>query len=129
MTGYTSPKDVRDGTGVQPADFLLPDDDALDALLDRWAEQVKGLIDQHCNRDFLTEAGGDLDQVPQPVRSVAERAMMRLVGMARANRDSALVRIDEFRVTTDLVDEVLPASLRRDLPRAAPRFAGFVSHA
>ena len=128
--GYVTVEQIVAATGVRPDDFKLDGDEQLKELLVRWGGYVKSLIDENYSppRDFLKEADDVLDDVPGSVRSVAERAMARWVNIVRSHRDSALIRLDDWRVGIDLVDDVLPANLRRDLPRRRRRFGGFASH-
>lgn len=133
LPGYVTAEDIIAATGTQPGDFRLTETQELVDLLTRWSRYVKGLIDDHCSRDFAARADQQLDQVPQTVRSVAERAMARWVNQVRQHRDGGMVRLDEWRVAIDIVDEVLPRHLRDDLDRhmrsSRPKaLRGFVSH-
>lgn len=132
---YVTPSEVRAFNGVRPDDFGLAGDAELDELLAGWARQVRDLIDRAARRDFATEAGDGaaLDAVPGAVRSVALRAMNNYVALAQSARDSAFVRIDEWRVGVEQHDMVLTPALRRDLPgprgkAALGRFGGRVVH-
>lgn len=112
MAGYVTAGQVRKATGVRPDDFKLSDSADLDELLERWSEHVKGYIDDHAGIDFLDEAGDVLADVPAAIQGVAETAVSRIVQAVRSHRDAALIRLDEWRVGIDLVDEVLPDHLR-----------------
>lgn len=132
MTGYVTVDQVKAATGARPGDFGDQTSGELNALLEHWIANVKGLIDEHYTppRDFLAEAGGNLEAVPRRVRHVAEIVMGRIVNAARSNRESALIRLDDWRVGVDLVDEVFPPHVRALLP---PRQGGaavrmFVAH-
>lgn len=131
--GYVDLTEFIPAVGVRPGDFGLDEDAELTELLDRWSSYVKGEIDDHCNRDFLEQAGGVLADVHPTIRSVGERALSRWVQQVRSHRDAALVRLDDWQVGINLVDEVLPQHLRDTLDRHLRSlrkhlFSGFVSH-
>lgn len=137
MAGYVTPDQIREATGVRFEDFRLADADELDALLDRWIEYVSGLIDDHAGVDFLDEAGDVVDEVHPTIRGVAERAVSRWVQQVRSHRDAATIRLDEWQVGINLVDEVLPQHMRDDIDRHMANrrrdnsplgFRGFVAH-
>lgn len=137
MSGYTTPAQIREATGVTPDDFKLSTAQELDDLLDRWIEHVKGYIDDHAGVDFLDEAADVLDDVHPTIRGVAENAVSRIVQIVRSHRDAALIRLDEWRVGIDLVDEVLPRHMRdtidrhmatRRRERSQRGFRAFVAH-
>lgn len=132
---YATAAELREWRRVTPEEFSLDGDDPaaqLDALLNRWAAHVKSLIDEHYRppRDFLAEAGDDLDQVPGSVRSVALRALSNYVTMAQNARESAFVRMDEFRVSVDMHDAILTRGMRSELPgrKGTSALRGFAAH-
>ena len=129
---YADGEALRAFRGVRPEDLGVNTTAELDALLNGWAEDVKGLIDESYTppRDFLDEAGGDIALVPRSVRSVALRALSNYVSLAQSARESDLVRIDEWRVTVEQRDQIHTPTLRRDLPRRAGSgvLRGFVAH-
>lgn len=132
---YTTSPEVIERTGIRPEDFDLegePDPDvALDDLLTRWGGHVKDLVDADRGRDFLAEAGGLLANVNGVVRFVALAAMANYVQLARTSRESAIIRVDEWRVAFEHKDRVLTPELRGVLARSfgsQGRFRMFVSH-
>lgn len=133
MGVYVTAKELRAWRHITPAQFNVGSVEELDELLNGWSEHVKEIIDGHYRppRDFLAEAGGDLEKVPKAVRSVALRALSNYVTMAQNARESGFVRLDEFRVSVDMADAILTRTMRRELPRRYPGglpFRGSVAH-
>lgn len=120
---YADATKLRAFRGTQPQDFDLQDeadpDQALNDLLDEWADHVKDLIDDAAGTDFLADAGGDLAQVPNAVKSVALRALSNYVTIAQQAREQTWVQLGEWRVGVERFDQVLTPSLLKDLPGAS----------
>ena len=112
-------------TGIQPGDLGYEDVEGgktADAQLEEFIEdrlvEIKSIIDQHRNRDYLAE--GD---VPPGITNIAMRICSNLLAHAVLRRTTPIVRVEDYAV--DLVEEkFMTKSIRDDLNQFPAKLDG-----
>lgn len=111
---YGTPGSVIDRTGIRPTDLGVDDDAELTGILEGWLREIRSIIDHDRRRDFLEEADGNLDDVPNLVHGVANRMAANMVALTVLRRETPIVTINSFTVKM-VEDRVLTEDIRRDL--------------
>lgn len=93
MASYGNKANVKTLTGIRASDLGFADDVALDAWLDARLAEVSLLIDRDRNRSDWAAKGW----LPA-INGIADRWLAALIRFAMAHRDSAIIRVDDFRV-------------------------------
>lgn len=132
---YLTPQDAKDYTGARPEWFDLPDEAALDSLLQRWIEHAVELVDRYIGAHYDPNAAEDDPNADPPVIAApppkgvvngALRVVANMVAQARVRRKTAILQLDEF--TQRLVeDDIFTSSIKSDLAlyqRQEPKLGG-----
>lgn len=120
---YSTVEAVRNFTGVRPEDLPnLASVDALEDQIEEWLKDVKELIDEFCQRNFLAEEEGEGPEIPRGVHLAAQRAARNIISMARLSANAGQVNPDEFfRNQSQNADVVLTEAIKDDLRRVKQR--------
>ncbi len=112
---YGSVANVRTITGLQPSDVGFATDDELDTWLAEKLDEIAVTIEKDRNRnDFAAEG------LLLVVDGISDRWGAAFVRFVMANRDSPIVRTDDFNV--EMPDDKVPGEgLWKEL-RRIPRF-------
>ena len=122
---YGSVANVRTITGLRPSDVGFDTDDELNTWLTLKMDEIAVSIEKDRNRtDFAAEG---LDLV---VDGIADRWGAAFVRFVMANRDSPIVRVDDFSVEMpqdDIPGDGIWKDLRKQIPRAITKRVVFES--
>lgn len=120
---YSSVEAVRNLTGVRPEDLPnLASVSALEDQIEEWLMDVKELIDEFCQRDFLAEEEDGGPEIPRGVHLAAQRAVRNIVSMGRLSANAGQVNPDEFfRNKSQDSDVILTEAIKDDLSRYKQR--------
>lgn len=92
---YGSVANVRTITGLRPGDVGFGTDDELDTWLTEKLEQIAVMIEKDRERD---EASFTAEGWTIAIDGIADRWGAAFVRFVMANRDSPIVRVDDFNV-------------------------------
>jgi hypothetical protein len=100
-TFYSTPDAVIERTGIVPKDLGLADDDALETFLEGLLTQMSDLLNRAMNRDYLALlAAASIDAIPAGLTGIASDVAADALRTMVATRQTPIVRIDDFAVTT-----------------------------
>lgn len=101
MANYSTAEAVRARTGVDPGDLGLADDDALNTFLVSLLEELSDLLNRRMGRDYLAELdAGDIAEIPAGLHGIAADVAADSLRTMVATRQTPVVRIDDFVVST-----------------------------
>ena len=106
---------VRIVTSIQPADFGFDTTAELDAWLQLKMDEITVSIEKDRNRNDFAAIGVDLI-----VDGIADRWGAAFVRFVMANRDSPIVRVDDFSVEMPM-DNIPGDGIWKDLRKQVPR--------
>ncbi len=106
---------VRTITGLRPSDVGFDTDDELNTWLGLKLFEITASIEKDRNRTDFAAEGWDL-----VVNGIADRWCAAFVRFVMANRDSPIVRVDDFSVEMPM-DDIPGEGIWTDL-RRIPRF-------
>ena len=121
-THYGDVHDVIAYSGAQPEMFGLTTQMDMEALIEKWLEQVTEFINQDRNRNYLEEGN-----VPKGIDNIAERMASVMIRNAQRQRSGSVVQIDDREIIID-DGSVFGARIMKDLRRypRKPRFGMMV---
>ncbi len=108
---YGSVANVRIITGIRPSDFGFDTTDELDTWLTVKMDEIAQSIERDRNRTDFAAEGWELI-----IDGIADRWGAAFVRFVMANRDTPIVRVDDFAVEM-LQDEVPGEAIWTDLRR------------
>lgn len=98
---YSSPDAVVQRTGVEPEDLGLDDDEALETFLEGLLTELADLLNQKMRRDYLALFdAGSIERIPPGLVGIAADVAADALRTMVATRQTPVVRIDDFAVTT-----------------------------
>lgn len=98
---YSSADAVIQRTGVDPKDLGLDDDDALHEFLDGLLTELAELLNRKMARDYLALLdAGKIDKIPAGLTGIAADVCADALRTMVATRQTPIVRIDDFAITT-----------------------------
>jgi hypothetical protein len=106
---YCAAEDLKQLTGIKPEHLRLEkeDVDGLDAILNDWILQAKGLIDSYCHTNFDND-------IPAAVENVCLRLAANMVALSQTRKGTPLIKVNDWKVgisssaifTQDLKDDL-----------------------
>ncbi len=111
---YGSVANVRTITGLKPSDLRFDTDDELNAWLTAKMDEIAQSIERDRNRTDFAANNWDLI-----IDGIADRWGAAFVRFVMANRDSPIVRVDEFNV--EMLEENVPGDAIWEELRRIPR--------
>lgn len=107
---WISVDDVIHFHGLKPKHLNLEKDDTekLNEIVSGWISQSEDLINTYTNRNYTDE------NVRDAVRNVCLRLTSNMVKLAIANRDSPIIKVNDWTIAT-VPDEVFSEKLKDDL--------------
>lgn len=107
---WISVEQVINFHGLKPKHLNLEKDDTekLDEIVSDWISQSEDLINTYTNRHYTDE------NVRDAVRNVCLRLTSNMVKLAIANRDSPIIKVNDWTIAT-VPDEVFSEKLKDDL--------------
>jgi len=107
---WISVEQVINFHGLKPKHLNLEKDDTekLDEIVSDWISQSEDLINTYTNRHYTDE------NVKPAVQNVCLRLTSNMVKLAIANRDSPIIKVNDWTIAT-VPDEVFSDKLKDDL--------------
>ena len=107
---WISVEQVINFHGLKPKHLNLEKDDTvkLEEIVSDWIIQAQDLINTYTNRHYTDE------NVRDAVRNVCLRLTSNMVKLAIANRDSPIIKVNDWTIAT-VPDEVFSEKLKDDL--------------
>ncbi len=111
---YGSVANVRTITGLKPQDIGFSTDEELDTWLTVKMDEIAQSIERDRNRTDFAANSWDLI-----IDGIADRWGAAFVRFVMANRDSPIVRVDEFNV--EMLEDTMPGETLWEELRRIPR--------
>ena len=96
--------------GLKPKQLALEktDDSGLETILTEWILECQSLIETYTHRTYTT------DNVPGAVRNVLLRLVSNMVTLAIQRRDSPIIKVNDWNITT-ISSDIFTDDLKNDL--------------
>ena len=107
---WISVEDVKAFQGLKPQHLNLAkdDDDGLDTIVSDWIIQAQDLINTYTNRHYTDET------VRPAVKNVCLRLTSKMVNLAIQNRDSPIIKVNDWTIQT-VPSDIFTDDLKDDL--------------
>lgn len=107
---WISVDDVVAFHGLKPKHLNLDKDDTtkLNAIVSEWILQSQDLINHYTNRNYTSET------VRPAVRNICLRLTSNMVKLAVQNRDSPIIKVNDWTITT-VPSDIFTDDLKNDL--------------
>ena len=107
---WISVDDVINFHGLKPKHLNLDKDDTskLETIVSGWIEQSQDLINTYTNRNYTDET------VRPSVQNICLRLTANMVNLAIQNRDSPLIKVNDWTVQT-VPNDIFTDELKEDL--------------
>ena len=101
MAHYATAQAVIARTGVQPEDLGQVDDETLTTFLEGLLAEASDLVNRKLRRDYLADlAAGSITEIPPGLVGIVADVVADAIRTMVATRQTPVVRIDDFAVTT-----------------------------
>ena len=107
---WISVDDVINFHGLKPKHLNLDKDDTskLESIVSGWIEQSQDLINTYTNRNYTDET------VRPSVQNICLRLTANMVNLAIQNRDSPIIKVNDWTVQT-VPNDIFTDELKEDL--------------
>ena len=107
---WISVDDVINFHGLKPKHLNLEKDDTskLESIVSGWIEQSQDLINTYTNRNYTDET------VRPSVQNICLRLTANMVNLAIQNRDSPIIKVNDWTVQT-VPNDIFTDELKEDL--------------
>ena len=107
---WISVDDVINFHGLKPKHLNLDkdDDSKLETIVSGWIEQSQDLINTYTNRNYTDET------VRPSVQNICLRLTSNMVKLAIQNRDSPIIKVNDWTITT-VPSDIFTDDLKEDL--------------
>ena len=107
---WISVDDVINFHGLKPKHLNLDkdDDSKLETIVSGWIEQSQDLINTYTNRNYTDET------VRASVQNICLRLTSNMVKLAIQNRDSPIIKVNDWTITT-VPSDIFTDDLKEDL--------------
>lgn len=112
MTMWITVQEVKNFHGLKPQHLNFKGENAeqeFEATISEWILQCQSLICEYCHNDFK-----ELNPLPDAVKNVCLRLVSNMVNMAITRRDTPIIKVNDWTITTTSSD-IFTDDLKDDL--------------